>query len=51
MQPYTALTTQEAAAMFELRRQGANIAQLFKTFGVSPPTIRNYLAEQRPEKH
>ena len=41
-----ALTKEKADATVKLREQGTSISQLSRTFGVSPPTIRKYLAEQ-----
>ena len=40
-----ALTKEKADAIVKLHRHGTSIAQLSRTFGVSPPTIRKYLAE------
>ena len=41
-----ALTNEAANAIVKLHRQGTTIAQLSRTFGVSPPTIRKYLVSQ-----
>ena len=41
-----ALTNEAANAVVKLHRQGTTIAQLSRTFGVSPPTIRKYLVSQ-----
>ena len=35
---------EKAAAISKLRNQGTSIAELSRTFGVTPPTIRKYLA-------
>ena len=35
-----ALTKEKPDAIVKLRRQGVSIAQLSRTFGASPPTIR-----------
>ena len=41
-----ALTNEAANAVVKLHRQGTTVAQLSRTFGVSPPTIRKYLVSQ-----
>ena len=39
-----ALNTEKAAAIARLRDQGTTIGELSRTFGISKPTVREYLA-------